>query len=68
VEISSSFAINLPSAIRNLNELAVAEERRAEWCLFRLWNLSRELKAFELRPPLDAHVALAATTYQASFH
>ena len=50
------------------NELAVAEERRAEWCLFRLWNFSREPKAFELHPPLDAHVSLTATTFQASFH
>ena len=50
------------------NELAVAEERRSEWCLFRLWNFSREPKAFELHPPLDAHVSLTATAFQASFH
>lgn len=50
------------------NELAVAEEKRTEWCLFRLWNFSREPKAFELRPPLDAHVSLTATAFQASFH
>ena len=50
------------------NELAVAEERRSEWRLFRLWNFSREPKAFELYPPLDAHVSLTATTFQASFH
>lgn len=50
------------------NELAVADERRSEWCLFRLWNFSREPKAFELHPPLDAHVSLTATTFQASFH
>jgi hypothetical protein len=49
------------------NELAVAEERRSEWCLFRLWNFSREPKAFELHPPLDAHVSLSATAFQASF-
>jgi len=49
------------------NELAVADERRAEWRLFRLWNFSREPKAFELHPPLDAHVSLTATTFQASF-
>lgn len=49
------------------NELAVADERRSEWCLFRLWNFSREPKAFELHPPLDAHVSLTATTFQASF-
>jgi hypothetical protein len=50
------------------NELAVAEERRAEWSLFRLWNFSREPKAFELHPPLHAHVSLTATSYRASFH
>ncbi len=50
------------------NELAVAEERRSEWCLLRLWNFSREPRAFELRPPLDAHVSLTATAFQASFH
>lgn len=50
------------------NELAVAEERRHEWCLARVWNFSREPRAFELRPPLDAHVALTATTFEASFH
>ncbi|MGE3831777.1 MAG: DUF3883 domain-containing protein [Parvibaculaceae bacterium] len=49
------------------NELAVADERRQEWCLVRLWNFSREPKAFEMRPPLDAHVSLTATTFQASF-
>lgn len=49
------------------NELAVADERRSEWCLFRLWNFSREPKAFELHPPLDAHVTLTATTFVAGF-
>ena len=49
------------------NELSVAEKRRSEWCLLRLWNFSREPKAFELHPPLDAHVSLTATTFQASF-
>lgn len=49
------------------NELAVADERRSEWCLFRLWNFSREPKAFELYPPLDAHVSLTATTFVAGF-
>jgi len=50
------------------NELAVADERREDWCLFRLWNFARTPKAFELRPPLDAHVSLTATSFQASFH
>ena len=50
------------------NELAVAKERRAEWRLFRLWNFAREPKAFELHPPLDAHVSLTAMSFQASFY
>lgn len=49
------------------NELTVAEQKRTEWCLFRLWNFSREPRAFELYPPLDAHVSLSAMTFQASF-
>ena len=48
------------------NELAVAEARREDWRLMRLWNFAREPRAFELRPPLEAHVALMATSYQAS--
>jgi hypothetical protein len=49
------------------NELAVAQERRSQWRLLRLWNFSRAPKAFELSPPLDAHVTLTATAFQASF-
>jgi hypothetical protein len=49
------------------NELAVADERRSEWSLFRLWNFTREPKAFELYPPLDAHVTLTATSFVAGF-
>jgi Domain of unknown function (DUF3883) len=49
------------------NELAVAEAYRDDWLLVRLWNFAREARAFELRPPLEAHVSLMATSYQASF-
>lgn len=49
------------------NELLVAEERHSEWCLLRLWNFSREPKAFELFPPLAAHVSLTAMAFQATF-
>ncbi len=49
------------------NELAVAEERRNEWYLVRLFHFSRAPRAFELRPPLDRHVQLTPTTFQASF-
>lgn len=50
------------------NELAVADERRDEWHLLRLWDFSREPKAFELRPPLKNHVKLTPTVFQAGFH
>ena len=49
------------------NELAIADERRGDWRLVRLWNFSREPRAFELRPPLETHVSLIATSFQASF-
>ena len=49
------------------NELAVADTNRDDWRLVRLWNFARDPRAFELRPPLEAHVSLMATSYQASF-
>lgn len=49
------------------NELAVSEEYRRDWCLVRLWNFARDPRGFELRPPLDAHVSLMPTSFQASF-
>ena len=49
------------------NELEVAEANRSKWRLFRLWNFSRQPKAFELRPPLEAHVDLIPTSFRASF-
>ena len=50
------------------NELAVADSRPTEWCLLRLWNFIREPRAFELHPPLDAHVTLNSTSFEARFH
>jgi hypothetical protein len=49
------------------NELEVANARRHEWSLVRLFDFAREVRAFELRPPLEAHVSLLATQYEASF-
>ena len=48
------------------NELAVAEERRDDWHLIRLWNFAREPRAFALRPPLEAHTDLTATSFLAA--
>ncbi|ESQ89893.1 hypothetical protein ABAC460_11365 [Asticcacaulis sp. AC460] len=49
------------------NELAVSEANSNEWILFRLWNFTREPRAFEIRPPLSRHVELVATSYEANF-
>ena len=49
------------------NELAAAEAKSEEWRLFRLWNFSREARAFELPPPLERHVSLMPTAFRASF-
>lgn len=47
------------------NELEVADARRDDWHLVRLWNFAREPKAFALRPPLEAHIELTATSFLA---
>lgn len=49
------------------NELEFADTHRDDWRLVRLWNFAREPKAFELRPPLEAHVSLMAASFQARF-
>lgn len=48
------------------NELAVAEENRDSWHLYRIWNFVRKPNAFSIRPPLRAHVALTPTSFLAS--
>lgn len=50
------------------NELEVANAQRHEWSLVRLFDFSRAVRAFELRPPLEAYVSLMATQYQAAFN
>lgn len=47
------------------NELAVAEQRAEHWSLVRVFNFARRPRAFELRPPLEDHVALTPTSYLA---
>lgn len=47
------------------NELAVADSRRDDWHLVRLWNFAREPKAFAIRPPLESHIELTATSFLA---
>jgi hypothetical protein len=49
------------------NELAVAEARRSEWCLLRIWQFGRSPKAFELHPPLNSHVSLTPTSFVAAW-
>lgn len=45
----------------------LSEANRDRWCLMRLHDFARGARAFELRPPLDAHVALTPTNFLASF-
>lgn len=47
------------------NELAVADARRDDWHLVRLWNFARQPKAFSIRPPLESHIELTATSFLA---
>ncbi len=49
------------------NELSVAEAHSDEWHLIRLWDFARAPKAFALRPPLQTHVELTATSFIAGF-
>lgn len=49
------------------NELNAANDRPEEWRLMRLWNFARRPRAFQLKPPLDTHVKLCATSYEAVF-
>lgn len=50
------------------NELIVADANRDHWHLVRLWNFAREPKAYSIRPPLNAHIALTPTSFLASLH
>lgn len=48
-------------------ELDVANDNRESWRLVRVWNFAREPRAFELAPPLGAHVRLTPTSFLARF-
>lgn len=67
IEVKTTNGWNRTPFHISANELAVADRRRTDWVLFRLWNFSREPRAFELYPPLSAHVALTPTSFRASF-
>lgn len=47
------------------NELAVADVRRNDWHLVRLYDFASQPKAFAFRPHLEAHVELTATSFLA---
>lgn len=49
------------------NEVDTSMARPRDWLLFRLWDFSGNQRAFELRPPLDAHVSLMPTSFEARF-
>lgn len=47
------------------NEIAVAEERKDNWHLLRVWNFARTPQAFAIRPPLRSYVDLTPINYLA---
>jgi hypothetical protein len=49
------------------NELALSEERPAEFRLVRVHEFANDPKIFVLEPPLRSHVVLEPTSYQARF-
>ena len=67
IEVKTTNGWDLTPFHISSNELAVAQEKRDNWYLFRLYDFARTPRAFELRPPLDAHVELTATAFRASF-
>lgn len=50
------------------NELAVADARRDEWQLVRVWDFARKPSAFVLRLPMHSHVDLTPTSFLASLN
>lgn len=48
------------------NELSFSEERPEAFALLRVYNFAERPSAFELRPPLNAHLALTPTSYRAT--
>lgn len=50
------------------NELAVAEVRRDDWHLVRLWDFARIPRAFTLQPPLAAQIKLTPTSFLAALN
>ena len=47
------------------NELEVSRERGENWHLIRVYDFARQPKAFALRPPLENHVELLASSFEA---
>ena len=47
------------------NELAVSRQRQDEWRLLRIRDVLYRPRAYELAPPLEAHVLLTPTTFLA---
>lgn len=50
------------------NQPEVSERHAETWRIMRLYDFSRSPRAFELRPPLERHLALIASSYEARPH
>jgi hypothetical protein len=49
------------------NELSFSKQHPIEFRLIRVYDFAKAPRAFELKPPLEDHVALEPVNYQASF-
>ena len=67
IEVKTTNGWELTPFYITRHELAVAEENRPKWRLLRVWNFARQPRGFKLRPPLDSHVTLCPTSFEARF-
>ena len=68
IEVKTTNGWDLTPFHISRNELRIVDENRDAWQLFRIYDFARAPKAFEIRPPVEAHVSLTATSFQAGFH
>jgi hypothetical protein len=67
IEVKTTYGGDRTPFYISRNELKVAEAHRESWLLFRVYDFAQSPKAFELFPPLEAHVSLIATNFEANF-
>lgn len=49
------------------NERELAEEKSAEWCIYRVHQFAKDPRVFTVAPPLETSIRLSPETWRASF-